>query len=201
MTEYLVQEVEDADTSLCFLLSSHRNSGTPVNTVNIQGSTLCWGTIHLIKLGFSDWLWLESGPDAGSLLGVRAGGAWKRLISQDRIMSLFYGTWKQLHHLDAVGLCESGLGAHVWAQWCDSDALCLCVFPQEMFSSYTAQVTCELSKHFLSPLPTDYTLLDSFLSSAIPHVWLIFIFLKWRRCWGQWPKLLTILCWKAKLRT
>ena len=93
-------------------------------------------------------------------------------------MSLFYGTWKQLHHLDAVGLCESGLGAIVWAQWCDSDALCLCVFPQEMFSSYTAQVTCELSKHFLSPLPTDYTLLDSFLSSAIPHVWLIFIFLK-----------------------
>ena len=40
-------------------------------------------------------------------------------------MCLFSGTWKQLHHLDAVGLCESGLGAHVWAQWCDSDALCL----------------------------------------------------------------------------
>ena len=40
-------------------------------------------------------------------------------------MSLFYGTWKQLHHLDAVGLWESGLGAHVWAQWCDSEALCL----------------------------------------------------------------------------
>ena len=93
-------------------------------------------------------------------------------------MCLFSGTWKQLHHLDDVGLCESGLGAHVWAQWCDSGALCLCVFPQEMFPCNTALVTCELSKRFLSPLHTDYTLLDSFLSSSIPHIWLIFIFLK-----------------------
>ena len=127
MTENLVQEFQDADNSLCFLLSNHRNSGTQMNTVNIQGSTLCWGTIHLIRLGFSDWLWLESGPDAGSLLGVRAWGAEKRLISQERTMSLFYGTWKQLHRLDAVGWWESGLGAHVWAQWYDSEALCLCV--------------------------------------------------------------------------
>ena len=42
-------------------------------------------------------------------------------------MSLFYGTWKQLHRLDAVRWWESGLGAHVWAQWYDSEALCLCV--------------------------------------------------------------------------
>lgn len=132
MTENLVHEVQDADTSLCFLLSSHRNLGKPVNTVNIQGSSFCWGTIQLIKLGFSDWLWLESGPDAGFLLGVRAGGAEKRLISQERTVSLFYGTWRQRHHFDAVGLCESGLGAHVWAHWYDSEALCLCVFPQEV---------------------------------------------------------------------
>ena len=92
-------------------------------------------------------------------------------------MSLFYGTWKQVHHLDAVGLWESGLGAHVWAQWYDSEALCVCVFPQEMSPSYTAKVTCELSKHFSSPLHNVYTLADSFLSSAIPHVWFTFIFL------------------------
>ena len=110
MTENLVHEVQDADSSHCFLLSNHRNPGKPVNTVNIQGSSLGWGTIQLIKLGFSDWLWLESGPDAGSLLGLRAGGAEKRQISQERTMSLFCGTWKQLHHLDAVGLWESGSG-------------------------------------------------------------------------------------------
>ena len=92
-------------------------------------------------------------------------------------MSLFSGTWKQLHHLDAAGLWESGLGAHVWAQWCDSEALCLCVFPQETFFSYKAEVTRELSKHFSSPLHNVYTLPDSFLSSAIPHVWLTFIVL------------------------
>ena len=93
-------------------------------------------------------------------------------------MSLFYVTWKQLHHLGAVGLWESGLGAHVWAQGYDSEALCLCVFPQGMFRSYTAKVTCELSKHFSSPLHNVYTLRDSLLSSAIPHVWLTFIFLE-----------------------
>ena len=69
MTEKLVHEVQDADSSHSFLLSNHRNPGKPMNTVNIQGSSLGWGTIQLIKLGFSDWLWLESGPDAGSLLG------------------------------------------------------------------------------------------------------------------------------------
>ena len=39
----------------------------------------------------------------------------KRLIFQERTMSVFYSTWKQLHHLDAVGLYESGLGAQVCA--------------------------------------------------------------------------------------
>ena len=48
-------------------------------------------------------------------MGVRTGGPEKRLISQKRTMSVFYGTWKQLHRLDTVGFCESGLGAHVWA--------------------------------------------------------------------------------------
>ena len=79
MTENLVHEVQDADSSHCFLLSNHRNPGKPMNMVNIEGSSLGRGTIQLIKLRFSDWLWLESGPDAGSLLGVRAGGAEKRL--------------------------------------------------------------------------------------------------------------------------
>ena len=70
-------------------------------------------------MGFSDWLWLESGPDARFLLRVWAVGAEKRLISQERTMSLFYGTWKQLHHLDVVGLCESGLyiKAYIDLKW------------------------------------------------------------------------------------
>ena len=58
---------------------------------------------------------LQSHPDAGFLRGVRTGGPEKRLISQKRTMSVFYGTWKQLHRLDTVALCESGLWAHVWA--------------------------------------------------------------------------------------
>ena len=54
-------------------------------------------------------------------------------------------------------------------KWYDSGALCLYVFPQETFPSYTAQVNCELSKHFSSPLHTDYTLPDSFLNSVFPQ--------------------------------
>ena len=63
---------------------------------------------------------------------------------------------------------------------CDSEALCVCecVFPQEMFPSYTAQVNCELSKCFSLPLNTGYTLPDYFLNAVIPQVWLIFIFLR-----------------------
>ena len=47
-----------------------------------------------------------------------------------------------------------------------------------------------------SPHQCTVTILTWFLSSAIPHIWLMFIFLMWRRCWGQWPKLFTLLCWK-----
>ena len=66
-------------------------------------------------LGLSCQLAFQSHPDAGFLLGVKTGGPEKRLISQKRTMSVFYGTWKQLRHLDTVGFCESGLGTHVWA--------------------------------------------------------------------------------------
>jgi len=56
-----------------------------------------------------------------------AGGAEKRLISQERKMSVFYGLCKQLYHLDVVGLCDSGLRAHVWAHvvwfW---NSVCVC---------------------------------------------------------------------------
>ena len=78
-------------------------------------------------------------------------------------MSLFYGTWKQLHDLDAVGLWESGLAAHVWAQWYDSEALCLCVFPQEMFPSYTAKVTCDFpnTSHHHYTMSIHYLILSS----------------------------------------
>ena len=67
----------------------------------------------IVRLSFQ--LALQSNPDAGFLRGVRTGGPEKRLISQKGTMSVFYGTWKKLHHLDTVGFCESGLGAHVWA--------------------------------------------------------------------------------------
>ena len=40
MTENLVHEVPDADSSHCFILSNHRNAGKPMNKVNIQGSSL-----------------------------------------------------------------------------------------------------------------------------------------------------------------
>ena len=66
--------------------------------------------------------------------------------------------------------------------------LCVCVFPHKMFPSYTSQVNCELSKHFLSPLHIDYTLPDSFLNLVIPQIWLIFIFLNWRWHWGKRSK-------------
>ena len=69
--------------------------------------------------------------------------------------------------------------------------LYVCVFPQAMFPSYTTEVNCELSNHFSSPLDIVYILPDSFLNSAIPQVWLIFISLKWRWCWEKQPKLLT----------
>ena len=111
-----MQKIQDAEKLTLFSSLESQESRKPVNTVNIQGSSFCWGTIQQIKVEFSDWLWLESGPDARFLRRVWAVGVEKRLISQERTMSLFYGTWKQLHHLDVVGLCESGWGVHVWAQ-------------------------------------------------------------------------------------
>ena len=145
-----------------------------------------------MKVGLSCWLWLERWPDAGFLQQLRAWGAEKRLISKEITMSVFYGTWKQLH--SSFRCCE-----FIWIRVespCVGPCgvflmLCLCVFPQEMFPSYTAQVNCEFSKQFLSALYTGYTLPDSFLNFAIPLVWLICIFLRWSWCWEKWPKLLT----------
>ena len=172
--------------SHCFLLSNHRHTEQSVNTVNIQESFLFWGTIELMKVGLPCWLWLERQPDAGCLQELRAWGAEKRLISKEIAMSVFYGTWKQLHSLfrycefiwirvesPGVGPCGMFL------------VLCVCVFLQEMFPSYTAQVNCELSKQFSSALHTGYTLPDSFLNSVIPQVCLIFILFRWRWCWEK----------------
>ena len=52
-------------------------------------------------------------------------------------MSVFYHVWKQLHPLDAEGLCESGWGPYVDPRGVILK-LCVHVFPQEMFPSYTA---------------------------------------------------------------
>ena len=73
--------------------------------------------------GLSFQLALQSHPDAGFLRG----GPEKRLISQKRTMSVFYGTWKQIHHLDTVGFCESDLGHMCGPMCCHSEALCVCV--------------------------------------------------------------------------
>ena len=80
-----------------------------------------------MKVGFSCQLCLERGCHVGFLQGVKDEGAEKRLISQERTMSVFYNLWKQLHPLDAEGLCESGLGPLCGPLWCDFEALCMCV--------------------------------------------------------------------------
>ena len=54
-----------------------------------------------MKVTISCHLYLESCPDAGFLKRVKAEGSDKRLISKQRKMSVLYGTWKQLYHLDA----------------------------------------------------------------------------------------------------
>ena len=74
--------------SLCFLLCNHRNLGKPMNMVNIQGSSLCWGTIQLKRWG--SLALIGECPDGGFLLGVRAGCSEKRLISQERTMSFLW---------------------------------------------------------------------------------------------------------------
>ena len=126
MTENLVHEVQDADSSHCFLLSNHRNPGKPMNMVNIEGSSLGRGTIQLIKLRFSDWLWLESGPDAGSLLGVRAGGAEKRL-SQRKEQCLCSMVPGSNYMIQMLWVC----GNRGWRPMCGPSGmilkLCVCV--------------------------------------------------------------------------
>ena len=170
-----------------FLLCNHRHVKQTMNMVSIQGSSFYWGIMWLMKVGFSLWLWFERPPDAGFLQGWWLGV--QRSDWSPR-MPVFYGPWNKLHHLDAGGSFESG--PTCGPMCCDSEALCVyCVFPQR-FPSYTAQVNCELSKHFSSPLHTGYILPDSFLNSAIPQVGLIFILPKWRWCWEKWPKLLTL---------
>ena len=55
--------------------------------------------------------------------------------------------------------------------------LCFGMFPQEMFPSYTAQVTWEFSRQFSSPVHSDYTYLipqfshsSFFINIHFPHV-------------------------------
>ena len=64
---------------------------------------------------------------------------------------------------------NQGGGSMCEPKWCDSEVLCLCVLPLEMFPCYTALVNCELSKHFSLPLQTGHTLPDSFLNSVFPQ--------------------------------
>lgn len=112
ITEDLVQKIQDAETLTLFSSLQSQESGEACEHGKYSGIIILLRDNPTDKGGVL-WLWLESGPDARFLLGVWAVGEKKRLIPQERTVSLFYGTWKQLHHLDVVGLCESGLGALV----------------------------------------------------------------------------------------
>ena len=150
-----------------------------------------------MKVVLSVWLWLEKCPDLGSLQGVRAGSAEQEtnLLGKSNVCVLWSletitSFWCcGFVWIKAGGTCVSPRGMIL--------KLCVCV-AQEIFPSYTAQVNCQLSKHFSSPLDTGYPPPDSSLNSAIPQLWLIFIFLRWRWCTDKWPKLLS---GNAKLRT
>lgn len=82
----------------------------------------------------------------------------------------------------------------VWSMcepmWCDCEPACVsvCVFPQEIFPSYTAQFTCQQSS---SALHTVCTLPCSSLNTAVAQIWLIFLFLRRRWCRDKCSKLLT----------
>ena len=144
----------------------------------------------VMKAGLHCWIWVQRCPNAGFLQGVRAGGAEKRLVSRKEqcLCSVFLET------ATSFGCCGFG-----WIRAGGPGVdpcgvivkLSVYVFPQEIFPSYTQQVSYELSKHFSSALHSGCTLPDSFLNSAIPQVCLVFIFLRWRWCWEKWPKLLT----------
>ena len=231
--------------SHCYLLSSHRHLQLPVDTVNIQGSSLCWfacplsqwlstltEVIHLVGEFImerkhrvnADCLWSSWSGDLqqeswtlGSLSSSNVRSIWHLPLSvcyqsqQENPTFISRGMIPEYLLCPQVPWCwipsgNEGWGCreetdlpgknNVWVLWsleitisfkccgfvwfrvggsCVSPCgvilkLCVCVFPQ-MFPSYTAQVSCELSKHFLSLLHTGYTLPDSFLNSIIPQVW------------------------------
>ena len=146
-----------------FLLSNHRNTKQTTNMVSITGIfLLLWnnvvdegGALSLALVWEAPWCWI--------LIGVRAGGAEKWLISQDACV---LWSLEETPSFRCWGLCESG--PTCGPMCCDSEALCVyCMFPQR-FPSYTAQVNCELSKHFSSPLHTGYNYL--ILSSTQPFL-------------------------------
>jgi len=115
-----------------------------------------------MKTGLSCLLWLERRPDAGFLQGVQAWRAEKRLISQERTMSVFYGLWKQLHHLDAVGLCE-----------------------EKAMAPHSSTLAWKI------PWMEEPGRLQSIGSLGVGHDWVtslsLFTFMHWRRKWQPTP--------------
>ena len=168
-----------------FLLSNHRYpqlkySGIiPLLRKNLADDG---GALLPALVREAPWCWIPTGSE---------GWGWEEETDlPGRTMSVFYRTQKQLHQLDAVALCESGLGTQVWAHvvWYWS-SMCVCFlrtcFPLRQYkSSVNFLNTCHHTIYL-------YTLADSFLNSVIPQVGLIFIFLKWRWWWDKWPKFLT----------
>ena len=79
--------------------------------------------------------------------------------------------------------------------------LCVCVFLQEMFPSYTAQVNWELSKQFSSALHTDYTLPDSFPQFSHSSSLVNIHFVQMKMVLRKIAFALDLLSGKAKLKT
>ena len=107
-----------------------------------------------MKAGLHCWIWVQRCPNAGFLQGVRAGCAEKRLVSRKEqcLCSVVPGN---SYNIWMLWVCvNQGWWRRCGPMWCDCEALCVCMFPQEIFPSYTQQVNYELSKHFSSALHT-----------------------------------------------
>lgn len=106
-----------------FLLSNHRHAKQTMNLVSIQGSSFYWGIMWLMKVGFSLALVWEA-PWCWILIGVRAGGAEKWLISQDACV---LWSLEQTTSFRCWGFVW--IRSHMWAHvlWFWSSLCVLCV--------------------------------------------------------------------------
>ena len=195
MTENLVQEVQDADTSRLFPSlqsqefwdANEHGKYSGINTLLRYNPSDKAGVLWLALVGEWPWCWIPTW-----------GAGWRcieetDLSGKNNVFILWYlGATTSFRCCGFVWIGVGGpcVGPVVWFWSSVSVHFLRRCFPLRQHKS---------RENFLdtSPHQCTVTILTWFLSSAIPHVWLMFIFLTWRRCWGQWPKLLTLHCWKA----